>query len=210
MVVVDLKAMLNRLNRYCTRSLEGAAGRCVSRGNYEVALEDLLLTFLEEPSYDIPLILRHFGCDESGLRRVLQFTVERAQTGNTRRPAFSPLLLECMQDAWLLTSVEMNLAEIRSGMLMLALLTNPRRYLVDAGYEAVEAVSIEALRRDFFAITVGSPEESAPASPDGPKASKPGGREMTAPWGGLPSILPARREPVRSIRCFAVTVKFAK
>ena len=52
MVRVDMKALIRRLNRFCSRALEGAAGLCVSRGHYEVTVEHLFLKLLEEPSAD--------------------------------------------------------------------------------------------------------------------------------------------------------------
>ena len=72
MTEVDMKALLGRLNRYCTRSLEAAAGVCVSRGHYEVGIEHLLLQLLDDEAADVQTILKHFEIDPSRLRKVLQ------------------------------------------------------------------------------------------------------------------------------------------
>ena len=57
MIEVDINALFKRLNAYCTRSLETAAGMCVSRGNYEVTIEHLLLAFLPDTERDFQIIL---------------------------------------------------------------------------------------------------------------------------------------------------------
>ncbi len=48
MITVDIKSLLERLNSYCTRCLEGAAGHCVSRTHYEVTVEHVISKLLEE------------------------------------------------------------------------------------------------------------------------------------------------------------------
>ena len=53
MITVDLKTLIAHLNGFCRRSLEGAAGACVSRTNYEVTVEHLLLQMLDEPGSDL-------------------------------------------------------------------------------------------------------------------------------------------------------------
>ena len=52
MVEVNLKALVARLNRYCTRSLEAAAGLCVSRTNYEVTPEHLMHAIIDDATAD--------------------------------------------------------------------------------------------------------------------------------------------------------------
>ena len=105
MIELDLKALLKRMNPYCTRSLENAAGMCVSRGNYEVTLEHLLLKLIEDPSRDFQLILRHFEIDPARVEKSIQHAVEQGKTGNSGKPVFSPLLIELVEDAWLIATV---------------------------------------------------------------------------------------------------------
>ena len=96
---LDLKSLLKKLNAYCTRSLEAAAGICVSRGNYEVAVDHLLLAFVEDEARDFQAILRHFEIDPARASAAIQKAVEDGRTGNTGRPVFSPLLIQWVQDA---------------------------------------------------------------------------------------------------------------
>ena len=160
MIELDLKALLKRLNPYCTRSLENAAGMCVSRGNYEVTIEHLLLKLVEDPSRDFQLILRHFEIDPARVEKSIQHAVEQCRTGNAGKPVFSPLLIEWLEEAWLIASVELGMGDIRSGVLIAALLSNPNRYGYSDYMEQLEALPAEDLRRHLPDITAGSSEES--------------------------------------------------
>ena len=66
---VNLKALVGRLNEHCRRSLEAAAGLCLSRTNYNVEIEHSLLKLLETPNTDLEAICRHYEIDQSRLRR---------------------------------------------------------------------------------------------------------------------------------------------
>ena len=69
MITVDIKSLLGRLNPFCTRSLEAAAGLCVSRTHYEVSVEHMFAKLLDDLQSDVSLILQHFEID-TGARRV--------------------------------------------------------------------------------------------------------------------------------------------
>jgi len=182
MIELDLKALLKRLNTYCTRSLENAAGMCVSRGNYEVTLEHLLLKLIEDPSRDFQLILRHFEIDPARVEKSIQHAVEQGKTGNTGKPVFSPLLVEWVEEAWLIASVELGMGDIRSGVLIATLLSNPNRYGFSDYMELLEAIPAGDLRHHLPDITAGSSEASTVLGVETPAAGEAsaGAREDTA------------------------------
>jgi type VI secretion system protein VasG len=163
MINVDMKLLLRRLNRYCARSLEAAAGLCVSRTHYEVAIEHMLLELIEDPAADIQTILRHFGADPAGVQKSLQKTLEAFRSGNAGKPVFSPQLMEWLQESWLIASIDLGLTEIRSGALLASLVSNPGRYAAGEYMDALEGVKPEALKQTFYDITAGSSEEQARA-----------------------------------------------
>jgi type VI secretion system protein VasG len=159
MITVDIKALLGRLNPFCARSLEAAAGLCVSRTHYEVSVEHLLAKLLEEPQADIPLILRQCDQDVSRVKKAVDRTIEELKTGNAGKPVFSPLLMEWFQEAWLVASVDLEESRIRSGALLMAFLSRPL-YLGTGRYaDLLTAVGREPLRTRFGAIVKGSIEQ---------------------------------------------------
>jgi type VI secretion system protein VasG len=179
MIDIQLKPMLKRLNRFCTRSLEAAAGLCVSRGHYEVTVEHMLLKLTEDPKTDAALVFPHFEVDPARFQRSLQRSVEGFRSGNAGKPVFSPILIQWFQDAWLLASIELSLAEIRSGVLLLVAASNSARYLADDIPE-MEKIRGDQFKHGFMDIVAGSTEEAAiradaPAAAGLAGAAAPGG-----------------------------------
>jgi type VI secretion system protein VasG len=185
MVEVNLKALVARLNRYCTRSLEAAAGLCVSRTHYEVTPEHLMLALIDDATADIQQIFKHFGVDPGRVQKSLSTVTESLKAGNAGRPTFSPVLLEWIQQAWLLASLDFGLAEIRSGILLQALLANPVRLGADEWVTLFESINRLDLKAKYATIISGSSERSnfMGAGSAGPSA---GGSPMgaTAAAGG--------------------------
>jgi len=163
MITVDIKSLLNLLNPYCTRSLEAAAGLCVSRSHYEVTVEHILAKLLEEPRSDIPLIFRQFDLDTGKVQRAVDQALEEFQTGNAGKPVFSPLLLEWFQEAWLISSVDLSENRIRSGALLLTFLTKPTQFATGRYVDLFRTISKDALLSKFWDIVKESAEQASPA-----------------------------------------------
>ena len=160
MVEVNLKSLVARLNRFCTRSLEGSAGLCISRTNYEITPEHFLATMADDPTADLQQIFKHFGVDVGKVQKGLLRIVDGLKTGNAGRPTFSPVLLEWLQQSWLLASLDFGLAEIRSGVLLQALLASPTRLGADDYLELFEGINRLDLKAKYATIIAGSSEKS--------------------------------------------------
>ena len=174
MVTVDIKSLLLRLNTFCTNAMQSAAGMCVSRNNYEITVEHLLVKLLDDPRSDVSLILQKFGLDSGRLQKLLETALEDYRTGNAGKPVFSPILLELIQDAWLTASVDLEERKVRSGALLLAFLAKPTFYATGRYADALKAVSREALAKDFWTIVKGSAEAERVAREAGGPAAEPG------------------------------------
>jgi type VI secretion system protein VasG len=177
MISVELKSLVRRLNRHCTRSLEAAAGACMSRQHYEVTIEHALLAMLDEPGCDLHDILRHFGVDASRVQKRLTKQLDEMRSGNSGRPVLAPLLMEWLQEGWLLSSLEMGGTTIRSGALLMALVNRPDRFASGDWVELLEPIGKDDLKKQIVEITTGSVEddtaETAGGAPGG--AGVPGG-----------------------------------
>lgn len=161
MLLVELKPLVGRLNSYCKQALEDGVGLCVSRGHYEITVEHLLVKCFDEITSDIPLILRQNGIDAGLVRRGLDQAIDDMRTGNEGRPAFSPLLLELIQDAWLIASVSLLETRIRSGSLLLAFLARATFYATGDYAAPLRALNRENLLATFGQTCAASIEESA-------------------------------------------------
>ncbi|MDK2955247.1 MAG: type secretion system protein VasG [Desulfovibrionales bacterium] len=178
MVNVDMKALLTKLNGFCTSTLHNAAGLCVSRTNYEVSVEHFLLKCLEDTNSDLPIILKQFEIDPARVLSALNDALEDFKAGNAGKPVFSPLLIELFESAWLMASVELGEQRIRSGSVLMAFLSKPTFFASGRYVELLQGVSRERLGKDFYAIVKSSSEQAqarAAAAPAGPaRAGAPG------------------------------------
>src|SRR6185437_6452737 len=168
-----------------TRSaLESAAGLCVSRTHYDIEIEHFLLKAIDSSDNDIAFILKQYGVDRSRLTTELQKSLNRLKTGNARSPAFSPLLVKMLTEAWTIATIEYDAMQIRTGFTLLALLSNDElsRFIRDISKE-LQLVPAEALRKDFYAVVEKSGEESVMAAPSA-GAPGPDGEPARGPVSG--------------------------
>jgi type VI secretion system protein VasG len=124
---LDLKSLIDKLSPLCRRTLEEAAGLCVSRTHYNVEIEHLLAKLLALPEgqdTDLRRALRQYGLDRSLLASQVEEALGRFDPGNSRTPAFSPQILQLFREAWLASSLQLRSPTVRTGSLLLALLDN--------------------------------------------------------------------------------------
>ena len=159
MIVKDIRSLLQRLNPTCTKALEGAVGYCVSRGNYEVRWEHLLMELIDVQGNDIGLILHHYNIDVGHVKKAVQADLEALQIGNTGKPSFSPPLLEAIELAWSLSSLNYSLPHITSGVFFVAALEKSR--LSTSMYaEVLRSIDLDTLKQELMKIVASSPEYS--------------------------------------------------
>ncbi len=172
---INIKALIGKLNETCRKALESAAGLCLSQTHYEVDIEHFLIKLLEIPNTDLQKILRHFEINESRLTDDLTRTMEGFKTGNARTPALSPRIPKMVEVAWLVSSIDYQMAAIRSGHIILALMSNDEmaRILISSSRE-LKKISVETLTESLSDIVAGSREDSetlAAAPSAGPAAA---------------------------------------
>ena len=166
MVTKDLRKLLGKLDAPLTQALESAVGSCLGRAHYEVTLEHLLVKLLDDEAGDVPRILAHFGADVERLRGGTLARLESLRAGNAGRPSFSPLLLQLLESAWVIASVQHGFAEVRSGNVVEAVLATDALRL-ESHLDPLEAIGRDELRARYEAIVAGSREDAPPASTDG-------------------------------------------
>jgi type VI secretion system protein VasG len=150
------------LNASCRRALEGAAGLCLSRTNYNVEIEHWLVKLLEPANSDLSRIFRQYDVDPARVGRELTRTLDQLKTGNARAPELSVEIMDLMREAWVLTSLEMGAYQIRSGYLLAALLSD-RTLSLRARSSSAELAKIpgDRLVKEVKAVVAGSSEDAA-------------------------------------------------
>jgi type VI secretion system protein VasG len=157
---LNLKSLVGRLNETCRNALENAAGLCVSRTNYDVEIEHVLAKLIELNDTDLQKICRHYEVNTDRLTKDISTALDRLKKGNSGTPGLSERLPRWFQDAWLLASVDFGAARVRSGHLLLALLSNPNtaRLASDISRE-FNYISVESLQAKLPEILADSSEE---------------------------------------------------
>src|ERR1700722_11385395 len=164
MVAVDLRSLVAKMNDPCRRSLEAAAGYTLSRSHYNVELEHWLLKLLDVPKTDIAAVLRRCEIDSGRVATELTRVLDKLKIGNTRAPSLSPGVVALAREAWLVASLDSGAARIRSGHLLVALLSDEglSRTARESSPQLAQ-ISAETLRRELGAICGDSAEQAADA-----------------------------------------------
>ncbi|MFJ5393315.1 type VI secretion system ATPase TssH [Pectobacterium sp. CHL-2024] len=148
MIRIELPTLVERLNPVCRHMLEEAAALCIQHQGAEIRIEHLLLKMLETPLCDVRQILKRAGVDADELSSLL-LPSSMDKEFDAGYPSFSPLLVEWLQDSWLLASAEFQHARLRSGILLLVLLLTPNRYVAGAVSRPLAQINRELLRQQF-------------------------------------------------------------
>ncbi|MGX9983421.1 type VI secretion system ATPase TssH [Methylobacterium fujisawaense] len=147
-----MPGLIERLNPVCHEALQAAAVACVSHGHREVAVEHLLVPLLTQPGADCRLIVQHCDADPDRIKNAVEGAFARFRTGDGASPRYSTLVCELLQDAWMVASVLLGEGQIRSGAILLAILSDLGRYArFDYGLR-LEQLPLSHIRGQFDEI----------------------------------------------------------
>ena len=168
LVTLDLRSLIGRLDEHCRRALEAAAGLTMSRTHYNVEIEHWLVKLADGTDTDIAAIFRQYEIDHGRFMADLNKALDRLKTGNSRAPGLAPDVVDTAKQAWLLASIEQGLSRVRSGHVLLALLSDETlaRRAREASSQLLK-IQPDVLKRDLATITAGSIEASTPLAADG-------------------------------------------
>ena len=161
-MAVNLRGLIAKMNASTRSAVEGAAGLCLSRTNYDVEIEHLLVKTLDASDNDVAVILKHFGVNRSRLADDLARALDKLKTGNARTPSLSPSLVNMLSEGWMLGSVEYGAPRVRTGHCVLALVSvgELARMASDISKE-FDKIAPEVLKKEFVTITASSAEAAA-------------------------------------------------
>jgi type VI secretion system protein VasG len=118
----NLRDLVARLAPSSRKSLERAVNACVLATHFAVELEHVMLELLRPPCQDWQAILRSYDIEPAAVEADLVAALAALPRGNSRTPGFRPLLAEALQEAWMIASIGLGAASVRSGALLLGIL----------------------------------------------------------------------------------------
>ncbi|MDO8334620.1 MAG: type VI secretion system ATPase TssH [Nitrosomonas sp.] len=152
------KSLFARLNPTCQNVMEVVLTSKYCK-HYHIDIEHVLLELLEKTNTDLHLILREYEINGSHFKRDLTETLERLRRDNLRDPVLSPHIPKLFELSWLEASINFKASHIRSGHLVLALLSNTELIRVfQNSIKELQKIKVDELRENFLDITSGSIE----------------------------------------------------
>ena len=155
----NLKVLVKKLSDSSRVSLENSANTCISNQNFEIEIEHFLLELLNKNSNnDLTILLGFYKISTEMLLHDLSETISQLPKGNTRTPIFSNSIIRLLEQAWLLACADKD-PIIRSGHLLVALLTAPDLYQVAIRASSLfELFPIDTMKHKFLEICKNSDE----------------------------------------------------
>jgi type VI secretion system protein VasG len=166
MANLNLKSLISKLDQTCRKSLESATGLCLSRSNYNIEVEHWLANLAEIMESDFVLLLNYYGVDIPRLQQDLVRSLDKLRTGNAKTPSLSPDIIDWVQSAWVLASLDYHQVQVRSGHLLVALLNDDMlaRLARDISSE-FQKISPEDIKLNLPTFIADSPEAGNPQTP---------------------------------------------
>jgi type VI secretion system protein VasG len=141
MLNVNLAQLIAILEPGCRQALEDSAASCMGRGSHEIGVEDYVEKLIEQQFDDI---LIQFNLSYDKMAELLKRPGGKSAQV---RPVFSTLLVEFLQEAFLLNSLELHRDHIDKFTLALVLLKNPARYGIMKFYKEFGKIPAAELQR---------------------------------------------------------------
>jgi len=124
---LELKEMINSLDINTKKYLEQSAQRCIFRGGNEILIEDILYAMLENDTSIFNTVLEHYKIDAQEVFNTLQASTKISTTESTN-PIFSTLLVQWLEESYVMSRVSLASNEISESSLILSLFDNEIKY----------------------------------------------------------------------------------
>ncbi|MFC3531094.1 type VI secretion system ATPase TssH [Vogesella facilis] len=178
---VPLKSLIERLTPPARHCVEQAASRALARTHFDIEIEHVLLTMLDQSDNAAIAALLAAGADLPTLQQGLERELDGFRSGNSRNPVLSAWLPKWLEKAWLLASAEFGQDSVSTLDLLLALLRDDSlRPAVQSGCPALLQLDAGRLLPAYAALrqhggegaTAAAAANSAPA--EAPRAARGG------------------------------------
>jgi len=161
-VAITRKNLFSKLNNTLFRSIESATTLCKLRGNPYVELVHWFnQLWAQDSDNDFKHIVRYFDVDPAQMDNDLNRALARLPNGASSIADFSYCIELAVERAWVYSSLECSSARIRSGHLLIAMLTTMelRRELL-AMLPGLDKIALEPLTKELSFIVRDSGESA--------------------------------------------------
>ena len=154
--------LFSKLNPTSYQALEAATAFCKLRSHAYVELVHWVYHLLHSSNSDWSLIAEKMGLDNEVLQADIVMSLDRLPKGASAISDLSSHIDAAAQGAWVYGSLKMNATQIRSGHVLIAVLTDASLRSVLYGISSqFKRIHLEAVVSDFARLTEGSLENTA-------------------------------------------------
>lgn len=166
-MIVDVKSLLTRCTAQVTEAMQEAASLATSLPHAEVLPEHFFLALCSTPEADFQAILEAWRIDIQAFAGTLERSLALRTSSSGGRPVLSTELVELLQQAWLVASLEFGATQTRSGVIVLTqarllrqdpslVMQHPR----NAWMRPLRAIAVDSLKDRFESIVQGLSRET--------------------------------------------------
>ena len=123
----ELRELINALDTKTKLHLQNAASRCVERSGNEILIEDVLFVMCEDEKSLFNALMKHYNIEQDSMVEALQHGVKVNATESSS-PVFSNLLIQLLEDSYLIAKMQLNVNEISDAAIILSLFDNGIKY----------------------------------------------------------------------------------
>ena len=148
---IELKDLINCLDSFTKKYLEQAAQRCIQRGGNEIIIEDLLYVMLIENNSLFNKLLVQYQVNIQELFNILESSSKITNTESTN-PIFSNLLIQWLEESYLLSILLWSLKEISESSMILSFLENLAKYSNTKYFKFLENIKFDEAKDLIYGL----------------------------------------------------------
>ena len=158
----SLKTLITKLNPACRQALQEAVSLCLTRGHFNVELAHWIKCLHEHCQNEFSTINQQCGIESSILTQDIEKRLSQFKSGNDATPAISPRIIELINEAWLLASLNYQGSMISLPMLLYVLIENTTLQQIAFGISnQLEKLDVSTLK-ECITSAQASPDTSTP------------------------------------------------
>lgn len=150
---LNLNALVSKLLAECKLTLESAAVFCLERMHYDIEIEHWLKILVNDEKSYFAILLAQNNCDTATIYNGIDKRLEKLKKGNEQTPTISHRVIDWLNEAWSIGSLDYQLSTIDSGLLLIALIREPilNQIAVNISNE-FDKLSAEILQQQYFQL----------------------------------------------------------
>ncbi|WP_428739507.1 type VI secretion system ATPase TssH [Sulfurimonas sp.] len=141
----EIRELIEALDATTKLHLQNAASRCIERSGNEILIEDLLFVMCEDENSLFNAVMAHYKIDNESMIEALQHGV-KTDTTESSSPVFSKLLIQLLEDSFMIAKMQLNVSEISDAAILLSIFDNGMKYINTKYFQLLQNIPFEEVK----------------------------------------------------------------